>query len=362
MAGKAKSNKVGILTWHYYSNVGSNLQAWAMQRVLRGMGFDVRFVNYRNREFDGDRFPKGAVKAIVDALPFGPNLDTWRFQRRQFRQTSKTYDPAEAARLCDGFDAVVCGSDQIWAPNVFDPVYMLDGVSDRVRKVSYAASIGIPSIPENMKPVYKNLLSRFDFVGVREEQGRALLEELGIRATAVLDPTLLLDGDAWNAIADRGSVEPGCVFCYFLGDPGRYKGALEEASGDRKAPVVAYLPEGGDAPIPGCRIIRRMGPAEFLSWVDSAKFVLTDSFHGIALSVVYRTEFAAFRRFPANSPINQNSRVENVLSKLGLTGRLSSGESMPNGPIDWEGVGVRLGAERERSRAFLSNALEVRDA
>lgn len=362
MVGKTELSKIGILTWHYYSNVGSNLQAWAMQHVLKSMGFDAKFVNYRKREFDGDRFPKSVVKAIVGTLPFGPSLDTWRFQRRQFRQTSKTYDPAEAVGLCDGFDAVVCGSDQIWAPNVFDPVYMLDGVSNRVRKISYAASIGISTIPEEMKPVYRDLLSRFDFVGVREEQGRQLLEKLGIRATAVLDPTLLLDKDAWNSIADHGSVEPGCVFCYFLGDPGRYKEAVEEAARVQKAPVVAYLPEGGDAPIPGCRVIRRMGPAEFLSWVDLSNLVLTDSFHGIALSVVYRTDFVAFMRFSANSPINQNSRVENILTKLDLMGRLTSGEVMPNGPIDWEGVGMRLEAEREGSRMFLSNALEMRDA
>ena len=192
MADNQEKPKVGILTWHYYSNVGSNLQAWAMQRVLGNMGFNPQFINYRKREFDGDRFPKGAVKAVIDSLPFGPHFNTWRFQHDKLRQTRKTYDSADAASICDGFDVVVCGSDQIWAPNVFDPVYMLDGVSSSVRKVSYAASIGIPMIPENLKSGYKKLLSRFDAVGVREEQGRRLLEELGIQATTVLDPTLLL--------------------------------------------------------------------------------------------------------------------------------------------------------------------------
>lgn len=362
MTDDQEKPKVGILTWHYYSNVGSNLQAWAMQRVLGNMGFDSQFVNYRKYELDGDRFPKSAVKAFLDVLPLGSRFDTWRFQHSELRQTRKTYDPVEAATICDGFDVVVCGSDQIWAPNVFDPVYMLDGVSSGVRKVSYAASIGIPVIPEDLKPEYSKLLSRFDAISVREEQGRRLLEGLGIHATTVLDPTLLLGREEWDVVAASGATEPACVFCYFLGDPSRYASVLDRVSNEGKERIVAYLPEGGESPVPGCRIIRRMGPAEFLSWIRSSDIVLTDSFHGIALSVVYGTEFIAFKRFSAGSPVNQNSRVENILSKLGLMHRLSSHGAFPEDSIAWGDVYQKLEAERKASWAFLRDALGVHDA
>lgn len=354
--------KIGILTWHYYSNVGSNLQSWAMQRALAIFGYDTRFINYRQRHLDGDRFPRGLIKMIIGATPFSPNLDAWRFQRDELRQTRKTYSRKDACEICNTFDAIVCGSDQIWAPNVFDPVYMLDGVSDHVRKISYAASIGLPAIPDKLKKRYKELLTRFDAIGVREEKGRQLLETLGVRATTVLDPTLLFERDEWDKVADYRYATSDCVFCYFLGDPSRYAAALESLTESCGREVVAYCPEGRSASIPNCRVIRRMGPPEFLSWIASSALVLTDSFHGIALSVVYEKEFFAFRRFSADSPINQNSRVENILSKIGLMDRLDPSTISLRQQIDWDDVRSRLQAERKTSWSFLRDALEVRDA
>lgn len=354
--GKAR---VGILTWHYYSNVGSNLQSWAMQRVLCGMGHDVSFVNYRRREFDGERFPKGAVKLVLDTLPFGPCFDTWRFQRDELRQTRKTYDPEEARSLCNGFDALVCGSDQIWAPNVFNPVYMLDGVDDAVRKVSYAASIGLPDIPVAMRGRYKELLSRFDAIGVREEQGRDLIiNELGLKATAVLDPTFLVSRDTWLSLADgfRSADEP-YIFCYFLGAPSRYADAVAEAARETGLRVVAYLPEAGGAELSGCETIRKMAVPEFLGYLSGAALAMTDSFYGIALSVNLGVDFLAYRRFDDGDAINQNSRVLNILGKLGLLDRLMPLDGVGLADIDWDAARTRLDAEVDASRSFLADAL-----
>lgn len=350
--------RVGILTWHYYSNVGSNLQAWAMQHVLEGMGFDARFVNYRKRELDGERFPRGALKAIVDAFPFGPRFDTWRFQRDEFRQTRKTYSPEEACKICDGFDAVICGSDQIWAPNVFDPVYMLEGVSEAVRKVAYAASIGLPTIPERLRSEYKRLLSKYDAIGVREEHGRKVLHsELGIDATAVLDPSFLVPRGEWLGLASVTQDRPPYVFCYFLGAPARYKEAVASAARATGLPVIAYLPEAGKEEIPGCLTLRKMAVPEFLSWLGGAALVMTDSFHGIALSINLGVEFLAYRRFDDNDVLNQNSRVLNVLSKLNLEDHLMPSSAYRVVKTDWAAVAAKLETEISASRSFLEIAL-----
>ncbi|MBS5451859.1 MAG: polysaccharide pyruvyl transferase family protein [Coriobacteriia bacterium] len=360
MTNKQGKAKVGILTWHYYSNVGSNLQAWAMQHLLVDMGFDVRFVNYRRRELDGERFPKGLAKPILNALPFGPSFDAWRFQRDELRQTRKTYDPADARAICDGFDALVCGSDQIWAPNVFNPVYMLAGVSDGVRKVAYAASIGLPDIPAALRSEYRSLLSRFDAIGVREEQGRDLLvNELGLDAITVLDPTFLVSRDTWLSVADDARVANGpYVFCYFLGSPSRYSDAVQKAARQTGLPVITYLPEAGEAEIPGCRTLRRMAVPEFLGWLSGASLVMTDSFHGIALSVNLGVEFCAYKRFDEGDALDQNSRVLNILGKLGLLGRLLPLGECCVPEIDWDVANARLTDEVAASRRFLAQALD----
>lgn len=353
--------KIGILTWHYYANVGSNLQAYAMLRALAKLGYDAEFVNYRHRNYDGERGARGVVKSIcnvVSTVVTGtPRFAAYDFQRRNFRQSRRTYDAAEARALCGRYAAVICGSDQIWAPNVFDPVYMLEGVSDGVRKVSYAASIGLSDIPEGLRLRYRELLSGFDAVSVREEQARTLLhDKLGIEAACVLDPTFLLTRADWDEVSEGRF--PAEVFCYFLGDASRYAGVVALASEVTEASVTAYLPEGGDAPVEGCEVVRRMGPSEFLARIRDARLVLTDSFHGIALSVNYGTDFVAFERFASGSAINQNSRVYNILGKLGLEGRLCAPEAcgLPDS-IDWVAVGGRLEAERISSWAFLREAL-----
>lgn len=359
MSEVASRLQVGILTWHYYANVGSNLQAWAMQRVLSSMGFDARFVNYRKREFDGDRFPKGLVKGVCDALPLLPSFGTWRFQRDELLQTCKTYTPEGTREICDRMDAVVCGSDQIWAPNVFDPVYFLQGVSDRVRKVSYAASIGLSDIPADMRPAYRSLLSRFDSIGVREDQGRDLIRgELGLEATTVLDPTFLIGSREWETLAEAEREGDGpYAFCYFLGDPSRYADAVADAARRTGLPVVAYLPEAGDKAIPGCTVVRRMAVPEFLGMILGSSLVMTDSFHGIALSVNLGREFCAYRRFDEGDAIDQNSRVVNILGKLGLSDHLLPLHEFREPETDWEAVLGRLESERAASRSFLESAL-----
>lgn len=358
--GNQRKAKVGILTWHYYANVGSNLQAWAMEHVLCSMGFDTYFINYRRREFDGDRFPKGAVKAALDALPFGPSFDTWRFQRDELRQTRRTYSHAGVRKISNDFDALVCGSDQIWAPNVFDSIYMLEGVSDSIRKIAYAASIGLPDIPLELRETYRTLLSRFYAIGVREDQGRELLgRALGLEASTVLDPTFLVSRNEWLSLAGEvcGEREP-YIFCYFLGAPSRYAEAVAKARRETGLPVITYLPEAGDDTLPGCRILRKMAVPEFLTWLSGASLVMTDSFHGIALSVNLKVDFLAYQRFDEGDAINQNSRVFNLLSKIDLLDRIMPNDRCDISGISWDDADDRLTAEIASSRAFLDSALE----
>ncbi len=357
--GSTSVPNVGILTWHYYSNVGSNLQAWAMQHVLLNMGLNARFINYRRRELDGDRFPKGIIKGICNEVPFLPSFDTWQFQKDEFKQTNKVYSAADARMLCNQMDAVICGSDQIWAPNVFDPVYFLQGVSERVRKISYAASIGLPDIPDDMRPIYRELLSHYNSIGVREEQGRELIvDELGLEATTVLDPTFLVRANEWEEIAKKPSVVKGnYIFCYFLGDPERYLAVVRDAALRTGLTVVAYLPEARNNPFPECIVIRKMAVPEFLGWILGSSLVMTDSFHGIALSINLERQFCAYQRFDISDVVNQNSRVINILKKLDITDHL-----LPLGEYrwvktSWAGVRERLNTERDISRSFLKASL-----
>ena len=46
-----KKKKIAIVTWHYYPNFGSVLQAYALQEQLRSLGYDPMVLDYRNKKY-----------------------------------------------------------------------------------------------------------------------------------------------------------------------------------------------------------------------------------------------------------------------------------------------------------------------
>lgn len=364
---KSGFKRVGLLTWHYYSNVGSQIQAYAMQRVVCSLGYECEFVNYRKPRLDGEAGLRIMVKRLL--LPFGGilprkyRLDSYRFRSRYFDESRKVTNLKELSALESEYDVLLCGSDQIWAPNVFDPAYMFKGAPDSIPKISYAASIGLPDIPDELVGEYRRLLTRFDSIGVREETGRRLIEEkLGLRATTVLDPSFLLGPAEWDAVALPSSVGEGEVFCYFLGNRTPYEPVVRGWEESLGAQAFVYDPSGGSEAW-AARSARWMGVPEFLARIRGASIVVTDSFHGIALSINYGKDFVALKRFADGDKENQNSRVLNILGKLGLEERIIGGPCCLQA-IDYGSVNERLAREREASWSFLRSSLEgvLRDA
>lgn len=45
------TNKIGILTYHTGYNYGASLQNFALQTVIRKMGYDVETINFETEEF-----------------------------------------------------------------------------------------------------------------------------------------------------------------------------------------------------------------------------------------------------------------------------------------------------------------------
>lgn len=118
-----------------------------------------------------------------------------RFKWIYLNETKLVKNRGEVEKIVDDFDYVICGSNQIWAPNVFDSIYMLDfPVKRNVKKIAYAPSIGLNELPENYIHLYKECLDLFDTISIRESKGKEILsKQCGKYSTVVLDPTLLLD-------------------------------------------------------------------------------------------------------------------------------------------------------------------------
>ncbi len=362
-----QKNKIGILTWHYYGNFGSALQAYALQTSIKRLGYEVEIINYHNKKFGNIKGLKTYIKKFLSFFSSSKldfyifrkiGVNTVSFQRKYLKQTQPFSEIDELPKYIENVKTIVYGSDQIWAPNVFNPIYMGEGVPDAVKKISYAASIGLRALPEEYKTKYARLLKSYSDISVRENEGRNLLKSIGVDdVQVVLDPTLLLNVSYYKEIEKKVYLESNnYIFCYFLNEHHQYWETVRKYAEEHKCIIVGV----SDNPSDATRMFayKGLGADHFLWLIDHSYTVFTDSYHGSIFSLLFHKNFYLFRRFSENDPVSQNSRVEQLVETFSIKERLIDGNiELPQQPIDYAKVEKILMDQRAQSLEFLRNAL-----
>ena len=352
-----KKVPVGIITWHYYPNFGSSLQAYALHSFINRHGGDASLINYveGNRpEFWRLRLLLGRIDAVVPRFMASKlHYRFLLFEKQYFRETKiiRTRDGLEEQNC--RFSKFICGSDQIWAPNVFNDVYFLSFVKDNAKKYSYAASIGLPRIPDGLINKYKVLLDDFNMISVREYQAQSYLKDtFGIDSELVLDPTLLITSRQWREIAISPKTSD-YLLCYFLGQNEGHRKIASEIAKSLGLKIICLSRFDVDKKQKDFVVESDAGPREFVGYVNNADIVITDSFHGLCFSINLSKQFYVFPRFPEDDPINQNSRITNLLSIFGLEDRLISSVPGKILNINFGLVNDMLEIMRKKSASYL---------
>ncbi len=312
--------KIGIITEYCQSrNYGGNLQAYALVYIINKLGYAAEQIQYNNystgkrtcqnrRTFSirkvfsrfkryGDKF----IKQVVLKRKFEERNNAMAGFNLSINHSERIYSDDNIAECVDDYTAVITGSDQVWNFSFNKPAYFLDFVPSYIPKFSYAASIGLASLPDGIKDMFKNSLKDYIGVSVREEDAVNLLEGLSpVPVEWVLDPTLLLSKNEWDDICAERMVEQKYVFCYFLGkdENERYIAKQFAKKHHLKIVTLPYLNGGfrkcdasfGDIKLYG------VSPREFISLIKYAECVLTDSFHATVFSSIYQKEFFVFER------------------------------------------------------------------
>lgn len=363
--GDCMGTSVGIVTWHCMLNVGSNLQAYGLFSAIEKLGYRASFINYRlprQRENPVIAKAKDLFSYVADSHPdFVParfHYGARSFQRQLFRQTKAAYCEEDLAPFGMSFDVYVSGSDQIWNPKKFDPVYMLSFVRNGKPKMSYASSVGAESIPDELKVQYKELLSDYRHISVREDNASAYLSDLLCKEVLhVLDPCFLLEEVEWHALERQLYAPDRYVFCYLIGKNEKYRRDIVELAKRSGLQMVAYTWDSRDAEWADI-YHSRLDPREFIYLLRNADVVMTDSYHGMVFSLIFERQFVPFLRFSRADAKNENSRVFSLLRQLSLTDLLVDEEKAVAWPsIDYARVCTRLGGLKERSREYLETSL-----
>ena len=343
--------KIGILTFHWATNYGAVLQAFATARFLEEAGYEAEIINYRPRI----ALLKQAFRRIKakDKLSKKREGEIEKFRRAHLPLSSKEYKNFRAlSRIKDGYSALISGSDQVWNESFtlrgeLRPTlsYFLP-FGGECKRIAYAVSFGSDTVSFEYKKVVGEVIRGFDAVSVRENTGLSILSEMGVTAVRVPDPTALLSRLEYDALADSVSLKTPRVFSYFL-----RTGAEKERK--VRALVREKLGVKDDVEMPLV-----YGLCEWLAAIKGAECVVTNSFHGSMLSIIFKTPFV----FLSSGKSKMNDRLSTLLGSLGLSSRIAETEEdierVLTLPIDWNSVSERLSDYSREGREFLLGSLE----
>lgn len=373
--------KVAIMTWYTYQNYGTVLQASSISFILKQLNYKPIMINYkpwgRLKKHNNPivLFINKAVAKVyyLSKGNYNSKQKTMLFEeykRKRIVETSRYNNFDELQSLNDIFDAIICGSDQIWSPLRYDENYFLSFVNDPNKMIAYAPSFGQTEIADlEIRKKIKFQLNRFKYLSVREIQGAKLINRLvNKNVPVVLDPTLLLSKDEWDfyaEVAKTNKLSTEYIICYFLGNSKKYIPYVEKLSKIYNMPFY-IIPVKRNIQKSNLAVPFDIGPSEFVSLIKNAKHVCTDSFHGVTFSLNYNVPFTVFKRFSDTEINNQNSRITSILHTFKLENCLAEplnlSEPIEISRYDFTNVNKILSELRDFSLRYLTRALNQEES
>lgn len=322
--------KIGTLTFHTARNFGAVLQTYALVKKLSDLGVDAEVIDYRP-QFNEVRFQDPKLKDFLSLRELYSLIFRNSYQRYNsagFEEFIDMFIPLsssisrsreELVAAAAEYDAVICGSDQIWNPSCTegDLSYFLpfDKKGKQI-KAAYAPSIGRTSFSEAEKSRIIPLLSDFDYLSVRETQGCTLLNRLGFDdCSVVLDPTLLLSKDEWESIADRSCAPPEKYLLVYVMHEDMNLLAFARKYAKLHRLKIAYISQRLFHRLKGALYFDNITPQQWVGLFLNAEVIVTNSFHGTAFGLNCGKQLFV-KRIP-NS--RANSRMEDILTQLNHT-------------------------------------------
>ena len=343
--------KIALLTIHAADNYGATLQAYATQKKLVQLGHQVEIVDLDIPN------PYSKLKGV---LLYPKHLKFKRFRKKHYHHLTKHY--RSLSNLQENppvADCYLVGSDQTWNPEITRDkarAFFLDFGDDKVIRACYAPSFGMQKWEQNPfidTDEAKKLLHRFDLISVRESDGVRMLDEtFGINnVTQVIDPVLHFDD--YSELVGEVEQTDDLVVYKLTNDEGFYQKARQVAK-DLKSNARSI---GSIRRIEGMKCGYPEGVEEWIRRIAGAKYVMTDSFHGMIFSILYQRQFILYARTP-----KLISRMVSILSLLGIADRIVPGDASAGEiktkllePIDYQTVHERLVELRKSSVDFLMN-------
>lgn len=362
--------KIGIITYHRAINYGAALQCKALYKFFseRYRDFDTEIIDYVSeisRKYTFRYMLKNPNISVAGKIKRVAGMPFSLIKSRKFKKfmkdvpVSQSYNKDNKCDMKKHFDYFIIGSDQVWnyKINKGDFTYLLDCIDDRGRIATYASSFGLVSIDQNYRSCYRELLSTIDYISVREKEAQRIIQELTDKTPfLVMDPVFLLKRDKWGNISSN-RIDKNIITCYlfhkeFLGVSNNIKKYL----GLEQCKTVKIMGGFKFRDFLNNKLITAItsGPKEFLEYISNSKFVFTDSYHCIAMCIIFHVPFCAF----LSGDFGADSRIIQLLDIAGLKERIYEAGRTVQIYENWERVDQRIQEEVNKSVEYLDTIME----
>lgn len=365
---------IGILTLPLHTNYGGILQAYALQTIINEFGHNTILINKkRYLKLALWKYPYSFPKRFINKYIFRKNI-TILYERKKNKEyqllsantqsfINKNIRHKNVNNLyslkSNDFDLIIVGSDQIWRPLYYPNIEnaFLDFTEKwNIKRIAYAVSFGTDKWEYNISQteICAKMAKKFDNISVREISGIELCRKyLGIKATHVLDPTILLKKEHYIQLFEKENTPQsnGNLLCYILDENEEKKDIIKYVA-DKLSLTPFYVnanTENKNLPIE----YRIQPPVEcWLRGFYDAKIVITDSYHACIFSIIFNKDF-----WVIGNKERGLTRFSSLLKTFDLEDRmimnLTATQHIIKNSINWSKVNTILDTKRTESYNFL---------
>ena len=351
--------KIYTLTFSCTTNVGAALQEYALYKYLKNKEHKVSVINYypivlKNRLSSWSKFSNSssisdvAKQCILLPIDLYSKYKFYKFSKKYIELTKRCNDISDIEELSQP-DVYIAGSDQIWNLQIVgnDKGFFLDLRTD-ARKISYAGSIGKDDIDKKEQTQISKLIGKLDAVSVREYELQQILINNGIVSTKlVLDPVFLLSKEDYVKIAKKQKYK-NYILVYETETNEIFSNLARKIAKKKNLEIIQIYKINNVYKFN--KVLPCISPDEFLGLVLNADYILTNSFHGTALSIVLQKQFYVVKLK------SLFSRIDTLLKAANLEDRIIT-ENVTNirfdDFIDYNRVKTELNPLIQESKKYL---------
>lgn len=358
--------KIVTITFHNANNYGAMLQTYALQKFL-SKSYETEILNYDNKNISKpykifSLSPKKFLKDVISYKKNKKRFNNFNSFRKNLVLSRKFNDITDIKENYPKAHVYIVGSDQIWNPNItggLDDIYCLNFGKNDFKKITYAASCGTVS---NIKICEKSFIEKINGINnisVREKTLKEYIESITEKkVNVVVDPTLLLTKQEWEnlKITDR-IIKQKYIFVYSVSNANELLYDITNELSKITGYKIVYFDKYDLKNNYKYKKISgyEYGPVEFLNLLYNSEYVVTTSFHGLAMSAIFNKIFFI-------SLSSHPDRLLTLLETLELKNRIVTKKEdlniLMNNKIDWNRVNNIINRERKKSIEWLFNSIE----